>query len=568
MSYLAMYRKYRSKTFDEILGQDHVVTTLKNQIMGNKIAHAYLFCGIRGTGKTSLAKIFAKTVNCENPVNGNPCLECEMCLNIEKNTNLNVFEIDAASNNGVEHIRELRNDTKYLPNVGKYKVYIIDEVHMLSASAFNALLKVLEEPPAHVIFILATTEAHKIPATILSRCQRYDLKRIAKKEIAERMKAYIQEEGQRVEDAAVNYIASLSEGSMRDALSVLEQVLSMKPGEEVKLDDILSTLGNVDYSTYYELTQRLVSKDLNEAIGIVNKIYNAGKDIKNFINQYIAYLRNLLLASYLTQNKAELDMPLERMQELVQLSKKLENARVIDWIEKFAKLEQDIKYASTPKLALEILLIKLCSINVGYIPVVPENAEIETEVLEEEIEEPEQEEEIKPKEPEKEVTLIFEKVIEPKMEQTTEEKEVELITDEKIKEPDLVLEDIKEITRDIRDIKEKNELEEMLLKKWDDVIENADGPLKAMLLRTKAFKIEADHYFVLVDDAFTKGYLERAIDLLKVQLPLQDEDMSLVFILKTDLVTSENKKIEKVENNINHIINSLEEKGVSLELYE
>ena len=225
MSYTALYRKFRPDNFEDVKGQDHIVTTLKNQIKANRIGHAYLFTGTRGTGKTTIAKIFAKAVNCENPVDGSPCGECQTCKNIAAGASMNVIEIDAASNNGVDNIREIVDEVSYSPAEGKYKVYIIDEVHMLSIGAFNALLKTLEEPPSYVIFILATTEVHKIPITILSRCQRYDFKRITIETIADRMRQLMDEEKVQIEEKALKYVAKMADGSMRDGLSLMDQVL-------------------------------------------------------------------------------------------------------------------------------------------------------------------------------------------------------------------------------------------------------------------------------------------------------------------------------------------------------
>ena len=243
MSYTALYRKFRPDTFADVKGQDHIVTTLKNQIRANRIGHAYLFTGTRGTGKTSVAKIFAKTVNCEAPTENGPCGECQTCRAIAAGASMNVIEIDAASNNGVDNIREIVDEVSYSPAQGKYKVYIIDEVHMLSIGAFNALLKTLEEPPSYVIFILATTEVHKLPITILSRCQRYDFKRISIDTIASRMQELTAAEQVQVEDRALKYIAKTADGSMRDALSLLDQCIAFHLGMELTYDKVLDVLG-------------------------------------------------------------------------------------------------------------------------------------------------------------------------------------------------------------------------------------------------------------------------------------------------------------------------------------
>ena len=263
MSYTALYRKFRPAVFEDVKGQDHIVTTLKNQIQANRIGHAYLFCGTRGTGKTSVAKIFAKAVNCENPVDGSPCGKCSICEAIAKGSSMNVIEIDAASNNGVDNIREIRNEVEYSPTTGKYKVYIIDEVHMLSMGAFNALLKTLEEPPSYVIFILATTEVHKIPITILSRCQRYDFRRISIETISDRMKELLDTEGQEYEDKAVRYVAKMGDGSMRDALSLLDQCIAFHIGECLTYDKVLEVLGAVDTEVFTQMFGYIIKKDIS-----------------------------------------------------------------------------------------------------------------------------------------------------------------------------------------------------------------------------------------------------------------------------------------------------------------
>ena len=246
MSYTALYRKWRPQVFDDVKGQDHIVKTLTNQIETDHVGHAYLFCGTRGTGKTTAAKIFAKAVNCEHPVNGNPCGECAVCKAIANGSSLNVIEIDAASNNGVDSIRQIRDEVEYRPTEGRYKVYIVDEVHMLTTAAFNALLKTLEEPPEYVMFILATTEVHKIPITILSRCQRYDFKRISVDTISERLNELVLAEKIQIEDTAIRYIAKMADGALRDALSLLDQCMAMKVGELLTYEDVLEALGTVD----------------------------------------------------------------------------------------------------------------------------------------------------------------------------------------------------------------------------------------------------------------------------------------------------------------------------------
>ena len=266
MSYTALYRKFRPDSFQDVKGQDAIVRTLKNQIRAQRIGHAYLFCGTRGTGKTTVAKILAKAVNCEHPIDGNPCNECETCKAIAAGNSMNVIEIDAASNNGVDNIREIREEVAYSPTSGKYKVYIIDEVHMLSIGAFNALLKTLEEPPSYVIFILATTEAHKIPITILSRCQRYDFKRIARTTIVDRLRELMDEEQVEVEDKALRYIAKKGDGSMRDALSLLDQCIAFYLGEKLTYEHVLDVLGAVDTDEFSKLLREVLDGDVTQRL--------------------------------------------------------------------------------------------------------------------------------------------------------------------------------------------------------------------------------------------------------------------------------------------------------------
>ena len=294
MSYTALYRKFRPDNFDDVKGQDHIITTLKNQIISGRIGHAYLFCGTRGTGKTSVAKILAKVVNCENPVEGNPCDECSMCKGIKAQTLMNVIEIDAASNNGVDNVREIVDEVRYSPTEGSYKVYIIDEVHMLSTGAFNALLKTIEEPPSYVIFILATTEVHKIPVTILSRCQRYDFKRITIDIITQRLLELMQEEEIDVEEKALRYIARVADGSMRDALSLLDQCISFYLGERIGYDDVLEVLGAVDTKIYADLLKMIQSQDATACIRLLDHVESNGGELGQFVIDFIWYLRNLL----------------------------------------------------------------------------------------------------------------------------------------------------------------------------------------------------------------------------------------------------------------------------------
>ena len=313
MSYTALYRKFRPGEFEDVKGQDAIVTTLKNQIQTDRIGHAYLFCGTRGTGKTSVAKIFAKAVNCQHPVEGSPCGECAMCRSIAAGTSMNVIEIDAASNNGVDNIREIREEVAYRPTEGRFKVYIIDEVHMLSIGAFNALLKTLEEPPEYVIFILATTEAHKIPVTILSRCQRYDFKRISIETISDRLRELIDKEGLDVEDKAVRYIARMADGSMRDALSLLDQCTAFYIGKRLTYDNVLEVLGAVDADVFSRLLRELLERDVKKVIETVDELVMQGRELSQMAADFTWYLRNLLLVQSSEEMEDVLDVSTENL---------------------------------------------------------------------------------------------------------------------------------------------------------------------------------------------------------------------------------------------------------------
>lgn len=360
MSYTALYRKFRPDEFEDVKGQDAIVRTLKNQINADRIGHAYLFCGTRGTGKTTVAKIFAKAVNCEHPVDGSPCGECAMCKSIAAGTSMNVIEIDAASNNGVDNIREIREEVTYRPTEGKYKVYIIDEVHMLSIGAFNALLKTLEEPPEYVIFILATTEAHKIPITILSRCQRYDFKRISIETIAARLRELIDKEGWDVEDKAVRYIAKMADGSMRDSLSLLDQCAAFYMNETLTYDHVLEVLGAVDTEVFSRLLRQLLAMDVHQVIETVDELVMQGRELSQLASDFTWYLRNLLLVKSSDNMEDVLDVSSENLALLKEEAQMIDSDTLIRYIRIFSDLTNQLKYATQKRVLLEVTLIKLC----------------------------------------------------------------------------------------------------------------------------------------------------------------------------------------------------------------
>lgn len=360
MSYTALYRKFRPSTFEDVKGQEHIVTTLKNQIKAERIGHAYLFCGTRGTGKTTIAKIFAKAVNCENPMDGSPCGECAVCKAIAAGASMNVIEIDAASNNGVDNIREIVDEVSYSPAEGKYKVYIIDEVHMLSIGAFNALLKTLEEPPSYVIFILATTEVHKIPITILSRCQRYDFKRITIETISDRLKELTDIEQVAVEERAVRYIAKAADGSMRDALSLLDQCIAFHFGQELTYDKVLDVLGAVDTEVFSRLLRVILQGDVTGAIGILEEMVIQGRELAQFVTDFTWYLRNLLLVKTADGIEDVIDVSSENLARLKEEAQMAEHDVIMRYIRVLSELSGQIRYATQKRILIEMGLIKLC----------------------------------------------------------------------------------------------------------------------------------------------------------------------------------------------------------------
>ena len=360
MSYVALYRKFRPSTFEDVKGQDHIVRTLKNQIMAGRIQHAYLFCGTRGTGKTSVAKILAKAVNCEHPIDGSPCNECASCKAITAGNSMNVIEIDAASNNGVDNIREIIEEVQYRPVSGKYKVYIIDEVHMLSPGAYNALLKTLEEPPSYVIFILATTEAGKIPMTILSRCQRYDFHRIDADTLTQRMTDLTKREGVQAEEKALRFIARAADGSMRDALSLLDQCMAFYMGEELTYEKVLSALGAVDTEVFAEFLASVIRGDTGKSIAVFDRLIENGREAGPFISDFIWYLRNLLMVQTSKEDAEEtVDVSAETMAELLELSEQADPETVMRYIRVLSELQNDMRFATNRRVLAEIAIVRL-----------------------------------------------------------------------------------------------------------------------------------------------------------------------------------------------------------------
>ena len=358
--YLALYRKYRPQTFDQVVGQNHIVKTLVNQIKFDKISHAYLFTGSRGTGKTSIAKIFARAINCTNLKDGSPCGECEVCKSLE-GTNIDVLEIDAASNNGVDEIRDLREKVKYPPVVGRYKVYIIDEVHMLSISAFNALLKTLEEPPAQTVFVLATTEVHKLPATILSRCLRFDFKLVSLEDLTNHLKNILNQEGVKFEDSAVNVIARAGEGSVRDMLSIADRCVSFA-GSDLTYQKVIDVLGISERETLIKMADTIIAGDVGTALTELDRVLSSGKSAHVFSNDLISYFRDLILIYSLKEKSRDIVVVKDDIyKKMTEQASEKNYAEILKTIEVLSGVEQELRYSAQPRIVLETAIIKIIS---------------------------------------------------------------------------------------------------------------------------------------------------------------------------------------------------------------
>lgn len=358
MSYQALYRKYRPNNFKEVVGQEHIVSTLVNQVKANKIVHAYLFCGSRGTGKTSTAKIFAKAINCENNSEGSPCGVCKVCNALNDAGNIDIIEIDAASNNRVDEIREIREKVKFSPVNARYKVYIIDEVHMLTDSAYNALLKTLEEPPSHIVFILATTEPHKLPATILSRCVRFDFGLVSVEILSKHLKDIFKKENVKFDEESIKVIANAGEGSVRDTLSIADSVMAYC-NNNLSLDKVLEVLGLNDNEILVEITEAIFNKNLGRCLEIIDNAYKQGKNMIVFSKDLSSHFRNLLVIKTCSDPNKILNLPTNIYEKFKSQAESLSEKDLMQAMKNFGNIESELKYALSPKILIETTVIGL-----------------------------------------------------------------------------------------------------------------------------------------------------------------------------------------------------------------
>lgn len=518
----ALYRAYRPQTFKDVVGQEHIIRTLKNQIQNDNIGHAYLFCGTRGTGKTSTAKIFARAVNCLNSIDEEPCNECEVCKDILNDNIMDVIEIDAASNNSVDDVREIRENVKYTPAKSKYKVYIIDEVHMLSQGAFNALLKTLEEPPSYVIFILATTEPHKIPATILSRCQRFDFKRVTVQDMTERMKEICEDVNVDIDQRALNLIARNSQGALRDALSILDQCMSFSE-DKIEYKDVVDLLGTVNIEQLFEMAQYVIKEDTKKCLEILNEFVIWGKDIKNLIDDLIDHFRNLMICKVSTELDEIISLPEETIQQLKHQSSLIETNDIIRILNILSQTQDNIKSSSNPRVLAEVSIMKLSQ------PMFDESKESLLKRL-------------------------------SNLEEVIRSGNIKVNIDNTIVNNSREIQDVEEIQN--KNIEEevyyeevKSEDVKLIEKSWENVLMNIkkdkNMPVYALLREAKDFNVNSNNLYIIFDDKFafaknklndtkTIGYIENIVR----------ETLNRSFSIKITL-KSESKnvdlEIEKIE---------------------
>ena len=517
----ALYRAYRPQTFKDVVGQEHIIKTLKNQIENGNVGHAYLFCGTRGTGKTSTAKIFARAVNCIDSVNEEPCNECEVCKDILNDNIMDVIEIDAASNNSVDDVREIRENVKYTPAKCKYKVYIIDEVHMLSQGAFNALLKTLEEPPSYVIFILATTEPHKIPATILSRCQRFDFKRVTVQDMSSRMKEICEDVNIEVDERALNLIARNSQGALRDALSILDQCMSFSD-DKIEYKDVVDLLGTVNIEQLFEMSEYVIKEDTKKCLEILNEFVIWGKDIKNLIDDLIDHFRNLMICKVSTELDEIISLPEETIEQLKAQSSLIETNDIIRILNILSETQDNIKSSSNPRVLAEVSIMKLSQ------PMFDESKESLIKRLAN-LEE-----------------IIKSGNIKITTDNTTSTVESQVTTGVENKQPEVEEVYYEEV---------KSEDVKLVEKSWENILMNIkkdkNMPVYAILREAKDFNVYANDLYIIFDDnfAFAKNKLNDPKTLGYIENVVRDtlnRSFSIKIILKSESKNI-NLEIEKVE---------------------
>ena len=517
----ALYRAYRPQTFKDVVGQEHIIKTLKNQIENGNVGHAYLFCGTRGTGKTSTAKIFARAVNCIDSVNEEPCNECEVCKDILNDNIMDVIEIDAASNNSVDDVREIRENVKYTPAKCKYKVYIIDEVHMLSQGAFNALLKTLEEPPSYVIFILATTEPHKIPATILSRCQRFDFKRVTVQDMSSRMKEICEDVNIEVDERALNLIARNSQGALRDALSILDQCMSFSD-DKIEYKDVVDLLGTVNIEQLFEMAEYVIKEDTKKCLEILNEFVIWGKDIKNLIDDLIDHFRNLMICKVSTELDEIISLPEETIEQLKAQSNLIETNDIIRILNILSETQDNIKSSSNPRVLAEVSIMKLSQ------PMFDESKESLIKRLAN-LEE-----------------IIKSGNIKITTDNTTSTVESQVTTGVENKQPEVEEVYYEEV---------KSEDVKLVEKSWENILMNIkkdkNMPVYAILREAKDFNVYANDLYIIFDDnfAFAKNKLNDPKTLGYIENVVRDtlnRSFSIKIILKSESKNI-NLEIEKVE---------------------
>ena len=517
----ALYRAYRPQTFKDVVGQEHIIRTLKNQIENGNVGHAYLFCGTRGTGKTSTAKIFARAVNCIDSVNEEPCNECEVCKDILNDNIMDVIEIDAASNNSVDDVREIRENVKYTPAKCKYKVYIIDEVHMLSQGAFNALLKTLEEPPSYVIFILATTEPHKIPATILSRCQRFDFKRVTVQDMSSRMKEICEDVNIDVDERALNLIARNSQGALRDALSILDQCMSFSD-DKIEYKDVVDLLGTVNIEQLFEMAEYVIKEDTKKCLEILNEFVIWGKDIKNLIDDLIDHFRNLMICKVSTELDEIISLPEETIEQLKAQSSLIETNDIIRILNILSETQDNIKSSSNPRVLAEVSIMKLSQ------PMFDESKEALIKRL-------------------ANLEAIIKsgniKVTTDNSASTVESQDTTVVENKQPEVEEVYYEEVKS-----EDVK-------LVEKSWENILMNIkkdkNMPVYAILREAKDFNVYANDLYIIFDDnfAFAKNKLNDPKTLGYIENVVRDtlnRSFSIKIILKSESKNI-NLEIEKVE---------------------